>query len=198
MTASLTLKPYNENGINNLQNIFDMIYPVGSIYMSTASISPAQLFGFGEWEQIKDTFLLAAGDNHALSSQGGEETHTLTISEMPSHTHAGSSDLAGAHAHSRGGQDIVGILTRWQGDANNANLGSGAFSTDYGAGKYFGSSSSVTAPISTKFVASRNWTGVSSTNGAHTHTITNSNTGGGSAHNNMPPYLAVNVWKRVA
>ena len=64
----------------------DKIYPVGSIYISANSTSPANLFG-GTWEQIKDRFLLAAGDNYAAGSIGGEATHTLTVEEMPAHTH---------------------------------------------------------------------------------------------------------------
>lgn len=47
---------------------------------------PAELFG-GTWEQIKDRFLLAAGDSHAAGSTGGEATHTLTKAELPDHTH---------------------------------------------------------------------------------------------------------------
>lgn len=66
-------------------NIVDAVYPVGSIYMSVNSTSPASLFG-GTWEQIKDRFLLGAGSKSA-GATGGEENHTLTISEMPSHTH---------------------------------------------------------------------------------------------------------------
>lgn len=61
------------------------IYPVGSVYVSTSSTSPASLFG-GTWEQIQDRFLLAAGSN-AAGSTGGEATHTLTTNEMPSHAH---------------------------------------------------------------------------------------------------------------
>lgn len=61
-------------------------YPVGSLYMSAEATSPASLFG-GTWEQIKDRFILAAGDTYAAGSTGGEATHTLTISEMPSHKH---------------------------------------------------------------------------------------------------------------
>lgn len=45
------------------------------------------MFGFGAWEQIEDTFLLAAGSGYIAGSVGGESTHTLTIDEMPSHTH---------------------------------------------------------------------------------------------------------------
>ena len=61
-------------------------YPVGSIYMSVNNTSPARLFG-GSWEQIKDVFLLAAGDTYSAGSTGGEATHTLTVDEMPSHNH---------------------------------------------------------------------------------------------------------------
>lgn len=61
-------------------------YPVGSIYLSVNSTSPAELFG-GTWEQIKDTFLLAAGNTYQAGSTGGEATHTLTTAEMPAHKH---------------------------------------------------------------------------------------------------------------
>ena len=65
---------------------FDAIYPVGSIYMSVNNTSPATLFG-GTWAQIKDTFLLSAGDTYTAGATGGEATHTLTESEIPSHKH---------------------------------------------------------------------------------------------------------------
>ena len=48
----------------------DVIYPVGSIYMSMNSTSPEVLFG-GSWNQIKDTFLLAVGNTYAANSTGG-------------------------------------------------------------------------------------------------------------------------------
>ena len=63
-----------------------LAHPVGSIYMSTESTSPVELFG-GTWEQITDTFLWCAGTSHAAGTTGGEETHTLTVAEMPSHSH---------------------------------------------------------------------------------------------------------------
>lgn len=63
------------------------IYPIGSIYISVSSTSPASLFG-GTWERIKDVFLLAAGDTYEAGATGGEAAHTLTVAEMPSHHHA--------------------------------------------------------------------------------------------------------------
>lgn len=66
--------------------IVDKIYPIGSIYLSVNNTSPSILFG-GEWEQIKDRFLLGAGDNYAAGNTGGEAMHTLTSDEIPSHNH---------------------------------------------------------------------------------------------------------------
>lgn len=62
------------------------VYPVGSIYMSVNSTSPATLFG-GTWERIRDRFLLAAGSTYSAGGFGGEATHTLTVDEIPSHSH---------------------------------------------------------------------------------------------------------------
>ena len=62
------------------------VYPVGSIYMSVNNVDPGTLFG-GTWEQIQDTFLLAAGSSYTAGDTGGEATHTLTVDEMPSHNH---------------------------------------------------------------------------------------------------------------
>ena len=76
-----------------VKNIFKKIYPVGSIYMSATNSNPNILFGIGEWEQIKDTFLLAAGDTYSAGSTGGEAEHTLTIDEMPKHTHRFKTDI---------------------------------------------------------------------------------------------------------
>ena len=61
-------------------------YPIGAIYMSTNSTNPSTLFG-GTWEQIKDRFLLAAGDSYTNGATGGEASHTLTVNEIPSHNH---------------------------------------------------------------------------------------------------------------
>lgn len=74
------------------KSVIDMVYPVGAIYMSVNSTNPASLFG-GTWEQIKDKFLLSAGDSYAAGSTGGEASHTLTANEMPRHSHTNTSHL---------------------------------------------------------------------------------------------------------
>lgn len=68
------------------KSLLDYFHPVGSIFQSTNFTSPAELFG-GTWEQVKDVFLLAAGDSHEAGSTGGEETHTLIKAELPDHAH---------------------------------------------------------------------------------------------------------------
>lgn len=75
-----------EDKDQNLLDTLNMVYPVGSIYMSVNSTSPASLFG-GTWERIKDRFLLASGDTYSAGSTGGEAQHTLTVDEMPKHAH---------------------------------------------------------------------------------------------------------------
>lgn len=77
-------------------------YPIGSVYMSTSSTSPATLFG-GSWSNITDRFLVGAGSSYGAGSTGGSSTHvhstgehTITTNEMPSHTHwAGRSNQGG-------------------------------------------------------------------------------------------------------
>ena len=58
-------------------------YPVGSIYMSVNNTSPATLFGGGTWIQLKDRFLLGAGDTYTAGDTGGEAEHTLIENELP-------------------------------------------------------------------------------------------------------------------
>jgi hypothetical protein len=80
------------NGIllkdRNSANIYPIpAFPIGYIYISYESRSPASMFG-GTWEQITDKFLLSSGDTYTLGSTGGSETVTLTTEMMASHRHA--------------------------------------------------------------------------------------------------------------
>ncbi len=65
------------NAVDAMSNTLGLakLYPVGSIYLSVNDTDPGTFIG-GTWEQIKDRFLLAAGNTYAAGSTGGEETHT--------------------------------------------------------------------------------------------------------------------------
>lgn len=80
------LHEYNKGAYAARDELVDLIYPVGSIYIAVNAANPSTLFG-GTWEQLKDRFLLAAGDTYKAGSTGGEATHTLTVDEMPNHSH---------------------------------------------------------------------------------------------------------------
>lgn len=135
--------PKNEGSLEiSGKTIFDMVYPVGAIYLSVNSASPSTLFG-GSWEQIQDRFLLGAGATYSAGSIGGEAAHTLTIDEMPRHNH------------------------------EIDNLNSSGNSTPY------------------MTVQAQDKKGY----GGNVQTMFS---GGSKPHNNMPPYLAVYIWKRVS
>lgn len=116
-------------------SILNQIYPVGSIYISTNSVSPSALFG-GTWQRIQGRFLLATGtpdsnnDNHfgamsgeswsaGVKTKGGQDYHQLTVSEMPSHTHRGMySSGTGTSA------GMAGVSTNnWYANGYNENTG---------------------------------------------------------------------------
>lgn len=78
-------------------------YPVGSIYMSVNNDEPSGLFG-GTWQPIKGRFLVGCGDNSGFtpSEIGGSWTHTLSMDQMPRHSHninnvPTSSEIADVH-----------------------------------------------------------------------------------------------------
>lgn len=66
-------------------NLLDIVYPVGSLYLSRASTSPASTIG-GSWTQIKGAVLAACGANSfATNNYGG--SLKISVEQMPSHTH---------------------------------------------------------------------------------------------------------------
>ena len=71
----------NDGTPQRVDGVGNELYPVGSIYMSTENTSPASMFG-GTWEQIKDRFLLSAGDTYSAGATGGEASHMLAQNEM--------------------------------------------------------------------------------------------------------------------
>ena len=140
-TLATTASGNATTALNKVNDLANKLYPVGSIYMSVNATNPAELFG-GTWERLKDQFLLAAGDTYPAGSTGGEAQHTLTVDEMPSHSHTTGISYSEVGSYVTGDQSAV---------------------------VHFANDARPTA-----------------------------NTGGNQPHNNMPPYLAVYMWKRIA
>lgn len=94
------------------QEIFKLIYPVGSIYLSTSTTNPSTYFG-GTWEQVaKGHYLLGYDANNTWFNKPGQnkgsasgpgswntDNHTLTINEIPSHNHFNWSNTDGFATH---------------------------------------------------------------------------------------------------
>lgn len=124
-------------------------YPVGSIYLSVNSTSPASLFG-GTWTQLKDRFLLGCGDTYSNNKTGGAAEVTLTTNQMPKHRHTTAQEWV-----SENGVNFAAYTIQ-----------SDHLSTTEAESNYY--------PNYTEYA------------------------GSGAAHNNMPPYLTVYMWKRTA
>ena len=177
--------------------ILDVVYPVGSIYMSANNIDPSKFIG-GQWKSLDEgRVLIGANSTYKAGAKGGEVSHVLTAAEMPSHGHSASTNTAGAHTHSRGTMNITGG-GGYAEAYNNDSAYWGAMYLDTSSKGYMGSNDTDYDNYRIGFDASRNWTGVTSTNGGHTHTVTVDKAGQGVAHNNMQPYLAVYMWQRTA
>jgi microcystin-dependent protein len=169
-------------------------YPVGSIYCSIDSTDPGTLFG-GTWVAIgAGRALVAAGGGFAVGSEGGSDTHTLTVEEMPSHAHTAWTGEAGLHGHAA--RTDTANLT---GSFNPGGLGVTASGIcSLGAGKQPSNSGYATDSSIVNINASHmHNVGVDGA-GNHTHTVGVGATGGGQAFSVRNPYIAVNMWRRTA
>ena len=179
--------------LDQLNRLAGQLYPVGSIYMNVNNVEPSTIFG-GSWERMPSgRMLVNSGDGFNLNEVGGEKEHRLTEDELASHSHGGG-EMAGGHTHTRGTMDITGDF-----------IGALQGNFDYGVhGAFYHERLEVVGPASNKgdprqrvwFKASKSWTGETSESGAHTHNFLPS--GKNQPHNNMPPYIVVNMWKRIS
>jgi len=164
----------------NSIDLFNLVYPVGSIYMSVNDADPSMLFG-GVWSKIEGQFLLASSDDYPLQVEvdgdlventGGEASVTLTANQsgLPVHSHG----MAHTHSHNH-------------------------TTSAYESGK---ASSGSAQPVP-RGRTSPNVTGTftsdtDATASSKSNTDNNTALNAMEAHNNMPPYLVVNIWKRTA
>ena len=87
--------------------VIDLVYPVGSIYISTVSTNPATLLGAGTWTAFAAGRTLVGLDSSdtdfdTSEETGGAKTHTLTVNEIPSHTHGSDGVRTGSNSANPG------------------------------------------------------------------------------------------------
>ena len=150
---------------------------VGDLYLSTDSTDPATKLGYGVWAAHASGRALvgvgASGTSDGYTWTAGQErgleTHALSSSEGPAHTHSvsatGTAASAGSHQHSYAGGGTGGGIGAQNGPPDGATL-----TTNFAGAHTHSVSVSGTAASS----------------------------GGGTAHNNLQPSIAVYVWKRTA
>lgn len=137
------------------QDVLLALHPVGSLYLSMDSTNPIDLFG-GEWEQLKDCFLVAAGDTYAAGSTGGAAEHTHELTQAQAAVGYGvTSDGGWVDIEPSG---VAFNALAYAGPVEFAEEGEEAYEVETGA-KLIGSTD---------------------------------------AGSSLPPYMAVNVWKRIA
>ena len=110
---------------------------------------------------LRNRFVVAAGDTYAVGATGGADSVTLDASQMPAHTHtfSGSTNTTGAHTHT--------VAAGNSGGADNIITTGNARSND------------------------TSYTTSSAGDHSHTFSGTTSSTGGGGSHENRPPYYAL-------
>lgn len=250
ITNGQKLKDELDNAIRtkvDAKYVGNLIYPVGSIYISVNAANPGTIFG-GIWEQIKDQFLLASGTKYKAGATGGsadavipEHTHEITASSASAeahthttsgtaasggahtHTTSGTAASAGAHTHTTSGtaasagahtHGMGNVWSNGTGDSsaymqtskrklttrNTASAGAHTHTTSGTAASAGAHTHKVTGTAASAGAHTHTTSGTAASAGAHTHTITATaaKTGVAAAGKNMPPYLAVYVWKRTA
>lgn len=201
--------------------LVDYIYPVGSIYMSVNSTNPGTIFG-GTWERFANGQVLVGVDTqetefNTVQKTGGNKTHTVTLKDVPAHTHSipklsGTAASAGSHKHS----DTFAVasagshshrLKRTSGNQTDfSTLGEFTNRTDgkepvQQTGNY---TWDVISPTTTSAGAhTHTLNGSVSSGGAHTHTVsTNTSTTGSTGSsvsinfNVLQPYITCYIWRR--
>lgn len=176
-TSTFTVRNGEKGDTGSIENLLNKTYPVGSIYMSVNSTDPSTLFG-GTWERLKGRFLIGAGavadtnSNTRFGSLGAEKPDIASGETGGEYYHQLNATEMPEHNHDTNDWTIV------------ANKNAVRISTNFGA-KCLSTTESTNMVPNIKATKNEdgNRTGLA---------------GGDGKHNNMPPYLAVFMWKRTA
>ena len=156
------------------------IYPVGAIYISTTNVDPADLFGFGTWQRFGNGRTLVSVDEGVTANIPGEAFGRLNQVQLTGgrNTHTLTTGQMPSHNHPF--TNATGTIPR-----NLSGAGSGVFSGSGWASNYGAGTTNHGGFHDTIFSLSDGGFAIN-------------NSGGGAAHNNLPPYITVFMWRRSA
>lgn len=179
------------SALDQINRLASQLYPVGSIYMNVNNIEPSAIFG-GSWERMPSgRMLVNSGDGFNLNEVGGEKEHRLTEDELAAHNHGVNSNSTATTSTT----ELIGKLSasiRPNGDISDVPYrnGFGIVSRESGYG-IWAKDGGDSQPGSNYVI-----------NATHNHTINLDiqmlSAGKNQPHNNMPPYIVVNMWKRIS
>jgi microcystin-dependent protein len=166
-------------------------FPVGAVFLSVVSTNPATLLGYGTWSAFGAGRMLVGLDSgqtefDTVEETGGAKTVTLTEAQIPSHTHTQNSHnhTQDAHTHVQNAH----VHDEFNNSATTGgSVGWGAQDTSTNTASLTGYDTGSTTAVNQNATATNQAT-----------TATNQNTGGGTSHPNLPPYIVVYMWKRTA
>jgi len=166
--------------------VLQVLHPIGSVYINaTNSTNPGTLLGFGTWTAFGAGRVPVGFDAGNPLFDAAEETGGSADAIAVSHTHTGTTDSNGSHQHYVANSTGTGAST--SPSVNSSNY------VSYGNG-----SSSLFESYNLMGVGSASDVGLTSSNGAHTHTFTTGSAGSSGTNANYQPYITVYMWKRTA
>ena len=201
------------------------IYPVGIVTWFNSNVNPNTALPGLTWTYLNNgvgrTIRIAAANGSDVATTGGSDSVTLSVGNLPSHTHSFSAttssfdygtkttNTTGNHAHDRGNMEISGVVGWFRSDNSAFYTASGAFQMGSSQASHGFTGSNFTYGAAVDFHASRTWTGVTNTTGNHAHSVgigahshtVSGNTGGtgsGSAFSVTNKFYKLMAWVRTA
>ena len=164
-------------------------FPVNSLYLSLGSENPSTLWLGTTWQKQEGRFLLGSSSSYSLGATGGASSIALSVANMPSHTHSASQS---AHTHTQ----PTHFHYVFNNDTSGNNVTNSTIATKSGPSNiYAGYDIKGTTNVAVNGKTSNNG---GDTTGSSTPSISVGSTGSGTAFSIMPPYLVVNIWKRLS
>ena len=118
-----------ENLLAMQQGLMELVFPIGSTYITQSNTNPSTILNFGTWERFKGKVGVGLDEDDAdkyfdeIGKTGGEKKHTQTVDEMASHTHNSTLNYEGQGSN------------QWSYRSNKDYLGGPAATTSTGGGQ---------------------------------------------------------------